>query len=178
MKLYTVGYQGIDLATYIDALNDAGVNILIDVRETAWSYKREFCKNALKNALAEVGIRYIHVRSAGNPKENRRTAKSAVECLDRFRQHLTADSTGVSDLLAILTEAAKTNKTVCLTCFERDASQCHRSVLASALTEHVPFVRRVDLCPQSKQEIRSHRIPKTHNHKAARMHKKIPQKEA
>jgi uncharacterized protein (DUF488 family) len=173
VNLYTLGYQGIDLKTYIETLSEARVDIVIDVRQTAWSYKRGFCKTALKHALATAGIEYIHLPSAGNPKENRRTAKSIAECLDRFRQHLAIDRTGVVDLLAILAEANARNKAVCLTCFERDASECHRSILAAALAEHVASVRRVDLSSHSEEKVRSLRIPNTYDHKAGRVHKKV-----
>lgn len=178
MNLYTLGYQGIDLKAYIDALNQASIHIVIDVRQTAWSYKREFCKSALRNGLAAAGIEYIHVRSAGNPKENRRTAKSVAECLERFRQHLAVNSATINELIAMLTVANSGNKTVCLTCFERDASQCHRSILASALAEHIASLRRVDLFPPLKQKVGSLWKPETHDHEAARVHQKIAQEEA
>src|SRR6202044_2139648 len=74
LDLYTLGYQGVDVDTYVRTLKEAGVGIVVDVRETPWSHKRGFCKNILSSELSKAGIEYVHVKSAGNPKENRRTA--------------------------------------------------------------------------------------------------------
>lgn len=178
VNLYTIGYEGTDLCAYISALKQARVDVLIDVRETAWSYKRDFCKTALSNALNAAGIDYVHLKSAGNPKQNRRTAKSMQECLERFRQHLIHDRSGVLELAGILAEAEVANRTACLTCFERDASSCHRSVLALALADHLGAMHTHNIQPELKQKVGSLRIPKTHDHKAGRVHEKIAEEKA
>lgn len=51
IKIHTLGYQGISLQEYIDLLVSKGINIVIDVREHAWSYKRGFSKSPLSKAL-------------------------------------------------------------------------------------------------------------------------------
>jgi uncharacterized protein (DUF488 family) len=68
LDLYTLGYQGVDVNTYVQRLKAAGAGIVADVRETPWSHKRGFCKNALSSELSKAGIDYIQVKSAGNPK--------------------------------------------------------------------------------------------------------------
>src|SRR3954466_15182988 len=88
LNLYTLGYQGVDVNTYVQKLKGAGVGIVADVRETPWSHKRGFCKNILSSELLREGIEYIHVKSAGNPKENRRTAPDLAECLRRYQSYL------------------------------------------------------------------------------------------
>ena len=45
LKIYTLGYQGVDVDLYVAKLKEAGVGIVADVRETPWSHKRGFCKN-------------------------------------------------------------------------------------------------------------------------------------
>jgi uncharacterized protein (DUF488 family) len=133
LNLYTLGYQGVDVLTYIKKLKAVGVAIVADVRETPWSHKSGFCKNAFSSELGKAGIEYIHVRSAGNPKENRRTAPDLAECLRRYKKYLTVNPAGIIDLADLVRSAAAQNRTVCLTCFEKDADDCHRSILASAL---------------------------------------------
>ncbi len=137
MNLYTLGYQGVDVPTYVEKLKSAGVAIVADVRETPWSHKSGFCKNALSSELAKVGIEYVHVRSAGNPKDNRRTAPDLAECLRRYAKYLQANPAGIIDLAGIIRAAASENRSVCLTCFEKDADDCHRSILVSALRKRV-----------------------------------------
>lgn len=137
LDLYTLGYQGVDVDTYVRKLKAAGVGIVADVRETPWSHKRAFCKNALTTELSKAGIGYIHVKSAGNPKENRRTAPDLAECLRRYEEYLILNPGGVSDLVGLVQMAASQNRTVCLTCFEKDVNDCHRSILVNAIKRQI-----------------------------------------
>jgi uncharacterized protein (DUF488 family) len=137
LNLYTLGYQGVDVDSYVSKLKAAGVGIVADVRETPWSHKRGFCKNILSSELSKAGIDYVHVKSAGNPKENRRTAPDLVECLRRYRVYLDENPTGVVDLIEVVRTAASRNRSVCLTCFEKDADDCHRSILVDAMKRRI-----------------------------------------
>lgn len=137
LNIYTLGYQGVDVDSYVSKLQAAGVGIVADVRETPWSHKRGFCKNILSNELSKAGIDYVHVKSAGNPKANRRTAPDLVECLRRYRIYLDENPTGVVDLIDLVRTAASRNRTVCLTCFEKDADDCHRSILVDAMKRRI-----------------------------------------
>jgi uncharacterized protein (DUF488 family) len=137
LNLYTLGYQGVDVDSYVSKLKVAGVGVVADVRETPWSHKRGFCKNILSSELSKAGIEYVHVKSAGNPKENRRTAPDLAECLRRYRVYLDENPTGVVDLIAVVRTAASRNRTVCLTCFERDVVDCHRSILVDAMKKQI-----------------------------------------
>jgi uncharacterized protein (DUF488 family) len=148
MNLYTLGYQGIDLSTYVNTLKEAGVGVVIDVRETPWSHKRGFCKTSLSAELLKAGIDYIHLRSAGNPKENRRTAASMEECLRRYRRYLEKNPKGVTDLVALLEAAKKQRKSACLTCFEKAPHECHRSILASSVISCMTRLTAVHLQAQ------------------------------
>ena len=129
IQVYTLGYQGKSLPVYIETLLTAGISIVLDVREKAWSYKPGFSKTQLQTALNKAGIRYFHVRSAGNPSSNRKTATSVKECLSRYRKHLEKNPACVIELLGLIKEANSSGESVCLTCFERDHNQCHRKIL-------------------------------------------------
>jgi uncharacterized protein (DUF488 family) len=137
LNLYTLGYQGVDVDTYVRKLLAAGVGIVADVRETPWSHKRGFCKNILSSELSKAGIEYVHVKSAGNPKENRRTAPDMTECLRRYKAYLRSNPDGVVELIEVVRKAAARNQSVCLTCFEKDVHDCHRSILVDAMRERI-----------------------------------------
>jgi uncharacterized protein (DUF488 family) len=137
LNLYTLGYQGVSVDVYVKKLKAVGVGIVADVRETPWSHKRHFCKNILSSELSKAGIEYVHVRSAGNPKENRRNAADLAECLKRYRVYLKKNPVGVADLIDVVQGAASRNRTVCLTCFEKDVNDCHRSVLVDAMRKQI-----------------------------------------
>ena len=68
----------------------AGVSVVIDVRETPWSYVPAYRAATLRVVLAERGIRYLHAQFAGNPKWIRQSARSHEECLAMYRAHLNA----------------------------------------------------------------------------------------
>jgi uncharacterized protein (DUF488 family) len=137
LNIYTLGYQGVDIDGYVQKLKAAGVGVVADVRETPWSHRRGFCKNILSTELSKAGIDYVHVKYAGNPKANRRTAPDLTECLRRYRDYLEENPTGITDLIEVVRKAASRNRTVCLTCFERDVNDCHRSILVDAMRKQI-----------------------------------------
>jgi uncharacterized protein (DUF488 family) len=169
VKLYTLGYQGLDVCTYVRTLQGAGVGVVVDVRETPWSYKRSFCKSALSLELSKAGIEYIHVRSAGNPKENRRTAPTREECLKRYRKHLRSNPEAVTDLMEVIKLAAKQKKSTCLTCYEKEPHECHRSILATALHKSSADVTAIHLQALAEEKVRPFRVPQTDNHETVRV---------
>lgn len=131
--LFTLGYEKKNINEFIDILVKSKIKILVDVRETAWSYKRDFCKSKFTSALAEHGITYIHVNKAGNPKALRRKAKSRSSCLEDYRKYLRDTESGIDDLESILVAARLENEAVCLTCYEREHVECHRSIIVDYL---------------------------------------------
>jgi uncharacterized protein (DUF488 family) len=135
MRIYTLGYQGLSFQSYIEKLVAAGIDLVVDVRETAWSHKPGFCKGPLIRGLNLAGINYVHLKAAGNPKQNRRTSRSATECLRRYKRYLFKNPRCLDQVLDVLNDAHAQDKTVCLTCFERSAAECHRSILVAALVE-------------------------------------------
>ena len=160
MVVYTLGYQGFDLETYIETLVSVGVGVVLDVRETAWSYKRGFSKSPLQKALVAAGIGYVHLRSAGNPSVNRKSAKTIRQCLARYRRHLAKNEHCLDEILRRIREAGEDGHPSCLTCYERAASDCHRSILIEALKVRFPRLKAIHLPTLLKQSSsRSLRIP-------------------
>lgn len=136
MLLYTAGYEGVDIATFIQRLQDAGVNQIIDVRKYPISRKRGFSKTALSQRLAEASIAYRHMPQLGCPKPIRERYKrdgdwSAYE--DDFVKYIATQRDTLNQVLA---EARTTFS--CLICFEADASFCHRRLVAEASKEIQP----------------------------------------
>ena len=147
MKLYTLGYQRLSGSLYLQNLVNAGVGIVIDVRENAWSQRPDFIKSNLRRMLATVDIDYHHLRGAGNPSTNRKNARSARECLRRYRQHLRANADCIIELLALVREADSRGRPACLTCYERESPNCHRSILIEELRRVEPALNPYHLQP-------------------------------
>lgn len=135
--LATIGYEGATLPALLDALRDAGVSLLVDVRAVARSRRPGFAKSRLAAALAEAGIGYQHLRGLGTPADGRAAARAGrhAEMRTVFRSHLaTPEAQGD---LAVLTDLVA-REHVCLLCFEADPRHCHRLLVAEALAARVP----------------------------------------
>ncbi|MSO75909.1 MAG: DUF488 domain-containing protein [Alphaproteobacteria bacterium] len=143
--LFTIGYQGYGLDAFIARLRANNVSQLVDVRAVAWSRKPGFAKRQLADALEAAGIAYSHVQALGTPKAGRAAAKSgdrrAFETL--FHAHLARPEAvaAVADVGAMATAAP-----ICLMCLERDPGDCHRTLVAHAVTRHTGQ-RVVDIGP-------------------------------
>lgn len=132
--LYTVGYEGADLRDFIATLKAHNIKQIIDVRDLPLSRKRGFSKNALASALAEIGIKYLHLKSLGDPKNGRDAARSGDIALFRriYRRHLSGADAKKG--LETATFAAR-KTTSSLLCYERDYVDCHRSIIADRLKD-------------------------------------------
>jgi uncharacterized protein (DUF488 family) len=129
MRVYTLGYEGLTPEAYVRALTDAGVGIVLDVRERAWSQRPAFVKSTLARSLREAGIAYLHCPEAGNPSANRKSARSAAECLTRYRLYLQSHRSCLQELLTEIRTASADGRYACLTCYEHDYDNCHRGIL-------------------------------------------------
>lgn len=132
-----IGYEGLTVDQVIDRLKTESVEVLVDVRLTPLSRKPGLSKRALSEALSVAGIRYVHDRRLGNPKDNRAEYSDAeslagIAARDRYREILSAESgaEGVRDL-ARLTEQHR----VAVLCFEADETHCHREQVIAAVAE-------------------------------------------
>ena len=67
--LFSIGYEKARLADVVAAVEAAGVETLIDVRDRPISRRPGFSKNQLAAGLAEAGIRYVGLRALGTPPE-------------------------------------------------------------------------------------------------------------
>ncbi len=69
MRIAGIGYEGGTVEDVVARLVEAGVDTVIDVRETPWSRKPGLSKTKLRAFLEAAGIEYRHMRAAGNPKD-------------------------------------------------------------------------------------------------------------
>lgn len=139
--LHTIGYQGATLGGFIAALQDAGVSVLVDVRAVPWSRRREFVKKALAESLEQAGISYVHLPALGNPEQGREAAKARrPQDFRRIYESHLQDASAYPALSEAEQLAASGG--ACLMCMESDAQNCHRSLLAVALSARTSFTVR------------------------------------
>ncbi len=141
MRVFTLGYQGLSLDLYTETLVSAGVGTLIDVRLTAWSYNRKYIKSVLERTMADADLDYVHLKDCGNPSINRKTAKSAKDCLAKYRKYLAKNPHCLVELKEQIKAASDSGRPACLTCYEREPHECHRSILLDFLVSSDPRIK-------------------------------------
>lgn len=133
--LFTIGYEQTPAKSVLDELEQAGVKLLVDVRAVASSRRPGFSKSQLAAGLDERGIAYVHLRGLGTPKEGRLAARSGqYDILQKiYTKHLkTAQAKEeLDELSALVTKSGP----VCILCYERDHTHCHRRWIAEIIEE-------------------------------------------
>lgn len=132
-KLFTVGYEQTPPVAVYDAIEKAGVKLLVDVRAVTSSRRPGFSKKQLAAALDERGIAYVHLQALGTPREGRLAARSGdIQTLKKIysAQLKKPEAREEMDELAALTLKAGP---VCLLCYERDHTNCHRTFIAEII---------------------------------------------
>ncbi|HET7816452.1 MAG TPA: DUF488 domain-containing protein [Sphingomicrobium sp.] len=141
LRIFTIGYEGATQAEFLAALAAAGVRRVIDVRAVPNSRRPGFSKTPLRNALAEAGIDYVHLRALGTPADGRAAARAGRH------DDLVRIYSGQLELPEAMAQGARmlelaAERPSALLCFERDPAGCHRTLLWKAMA---PDAQIVDL---------------------------------
>jgi uncharacterized protein (DUF488 family) len=131
-KVFSLGYEGRSLDEYVRLLKANSICVVVDVRETPWSFKKGFSRRPLSERLEAEGIRYVHVKSAGNPSRNRKQGLPQAEVIELYKQHLDENPTCLGEISALVEECQDGD--VCLLCFENRPHDCHRKVILDRLS--------------------------------------------
>lgn len=145
VTIHTIGYEGADLSQFLDALLDAGIEHVIDVRAVPISRKPGFSKSKLNAALVDVGIEYSHLQALGDPKEGREAMRRGnySEFLKIFSKHM---SSVAAQLAVNVVSEIAIDETVALLCYENNPKECHRSIVAQHISENTTLpIRHLQL---------------------------------
>jgi uncharacterized protein (DUF488 family) len=131
--LMTIGYEGMSLEKYLQRLITNDIHVLCDVRKNAFSMKYGFSKAILKKACEGIGIQYIHVPELGIASELRQDLQTQADYNKLFDLYEQTTLKENKKALLFVRDIIDKYKRVCLTCFEKDPRQCHRTRVAKAL---------------------------------------------
>jgi len=142
----TIGVYGFDSDSFLTALRDAEVRVVLDVRqrrgvrgpEYAWANSRR-----LQDALAEAGIGYRHRRELAPTTELRHLQyrederhgvgkRNRSELAPEYRRRYLREILDRVDLEPVVAELPPRGRGALL-CVERDPEACHRSLIAERL---------------------------------------------
>jgi uncharacterized protein (DUF488 family) len=163
MNIVTLGVYGFSEAGFFEALRAAGVDTFCDIRWRRGVRGSEYAfvnSTRLQRRLAEMGIRYLHLRElapspglrsrqveadkAEKTAKRKRTALGQV-FIDGYRAERLADFNSAKFIESL----GATANTVALFCVEREPAACHRSLLAERLNRDLG-VHLVHLTPEGR----------------------------
>jgi uncharacterized protein (DUF488 family) len=139
MRIYTIGYEGTTVPEFVAALNRAGVERVIDVRALPLSRRPGFSKTALRSALEEAGVEYVHLKALGTPADGRAAARAGrhadLERIYAGQLELPEAMAQGAQMLELARE-----KPTALLCMEREPAHCHRTLLLNAVAPDAQVV--------------------------------------
>ncbi len=149
--LRTIGVYGFDRDSFIRALAEAEVDLLLDVRqrrgvrgsEYAWANAKR-----LQDALAEAGIGYSHLKELAPTTEMRQLQyeadarlgegkRSRTNLAPQYVERYTAEVLDRVDLEPVVRWVG--DSSAALLCVERDPEACHRSLIAERMRREHGF---------------------------------------
>jgi uncharacterized protein (DUF488 family) len=133
--LFTIGYEKSALADLLLALKNAKIELLIDTRAVAASRRAGFSKKMLAASLEDKGIKYLHLQKLGTPAEGREAARSGnyKKLWQIYGKHIKTKE--AREQLDALEEMIREGRRLCLLCYEREPTECHRSKIAEIMLE-------------------------------------------
>ena len=132
LRIFTIGYEATTVGEFLAALTQAGVKRVIDVRAVPNSRRPGFSKTPLRNALAEAGIDYVHLRALGTPADGRAAARAGRhDDLVRIYAGQLELPEAIAQEAQMIELARETPSAVL--CYERDPGGCHRTLLLGAV---------------------------------------------
>lgn len=134
MTVFTIGYEGLDIESFISLLAKHDIDTIVDVRELPLSRKPGFSKKALANILNISGREYVHMVDLGCPKlvrDRYREDGNWKRYTEGFLKYLKTQEDAIAELSAL---AASSN--CALLCYEADSNFCHRSMVANAVKDY------------------------------------------
>lgn len=134
---YTIGYQGIGVDELASAAKQAGVTLILDTRRHPTSRRPAFRREALRARLATHGLAYESRPALGVPSRLRGLARSRPWMFRAAYRGVLGRAESSGDIDATIKSIR--DETVALLCFESEAGQCHRSLLAAALAMRAPI---------------------------------------
>lgn len=132
--LWTIGHSTRPWDEFVAMLDEAGIEVLVDVRRFAGSRRNpQYSRDAMPAALAAVGIRYWALPGLGGRRKAEPESPNTAWRVEAFRAY--ADYMASSDYIAArqsLMAGALLRRT-CVMCAEAVWWRCHRRLVADDL---------------------------------------------
>lgn len=141
--LFTLGYEGLTIDSYLHVLISNNIQALLDVRKNPSSMKYGFSKNALKGYLEKAGIQYFHLPELGISSELRQDLTTPESYKHLFERYISEILPYQSSALEHVQNVLSTYNRIALMCFENDYHFCHRHKIAEYFDQSPSFHTRI-----------------------------------
>jgi uncharacterized protein (DUF488 family) len=132
-NFYTSGYEGETVESFFSKLKNNKVDLVVDVRQNPFSFKRGFNRSQLEILSRQNDIDYVHIKELGTPIPLRKRLKEKND-YQKFFSDYEMFISGYHDIIEDLIELSNT-RNICIICFERDHNFCHRKIIANITQE-------------------------------------------
>lgn len=150
IKIFTIGVYNSTECSYFNKLTENNINLFLDIRQrrgVRGSQYKYVNSNYLQAKLQELGIKYEYIKELAPTKEIRQMQKDADQrngetkkqrttlgsvFASEYKRQILANF-DIKNLSKRLSDLGDIN--VVLFCVEEHAEACHRSIVASKLSE-------------------------------------------
>lgn len=133
LTLSTIGYEGKSIEQYINLLLQNKISILCDVRRNPISRKYGFSKTALQKRCEDFEIQYAHFPDLGIASDVRKSLHDQADYDGLFHSYVCNWPPEKVFALSSIKSWIVRGECVALTCFEQQASRCHRHCVTDEL---------------------------------------------
>ena len=141
--LFTIGYEGKSVETFMNTLIQNDVRLLCDVRRNPLSRKFGFSKGKLKHIAETIGIKYIQIPDLGIESDKRKSLDTVEDYQYLFREY-EKNLQNIIPQLEYLYSLLNSNVRIALMCFENEPEMCHRHIIRDYLI-NTYAIRSIDL---------------------------------
>ena len=134
--IFTIGYEGKDIDSFLNILIKNEIDVIVDVRKNPFSMKFNFTKNKLMNYLQKVDIQYIHIPELGIEGKLRDELSTMEDYQNLFKQYKATTLKERPDQVERIVKLGEKHR-ASLMCFEGSKDYCHRGSIAENIkTQH------------------------------------------
>ena len=133
--LFSIGYEGKSIDTFINILLKNDIKLLCDVRWNPFSRKFGFSKKQLQHILGNMGIDYIHIPTLGIESAERQSLETLDDynaLFERYKNSLPSKTKELHQVYSML----QSNGRIALMCYEQDPNYCHRTIIKDYLVSN------------------------------------------
>ncbi len=127
-SIYTIGYSGFDINTFISVLKNYNINVLIDVRSNPNSkFYEQFNKNNIGAELKASGIIYRNYRDEFGARQLNQEFYSE----GYLNFHVFSNSNIFKSGVKKIIDGINSGYSFVLMCAEKDPANCHRNIMVA-----------------------------------------------